>query len=568
MMTTSNRLHRFLYVLTALLPISVAAQQTEPAEKHHEEVTIIGTFDPSINEAFKINTKPSEELNESEKPVFDYTPLDIIHPTEIVSDPITPIAINPNRRETIYNNTLLAGMGSLLTPYLEFFHSQGQKNQYRFNAHVQHISSFHHIKDYAKSPYSQSGLDLDVAKYMSSHILSASVAYQLNTNRYYGYKPDDFPTYQPSDNQLKQAFNLVEAKVGLASNYKNNKKLHHEVNLGAYYYFDKYKSSETHANLDFNAYKEYELTDLLDYQQLGLSGNVSYYGSADSIKSANSTLITAMPYFKGNYSMFNFTVGLQFNFLNTNSFDFYFYPVLHASAHLIDESLTAFAGIDGQVEYNGYRKLTTENPWLKPDAARGWDRGMRIFAGFRGNVSHQVNYSIQGTWKKFNNLYFFINQQASPSVFTFEPQNKFFTVFDKGSRIGVDAEVTYTIQQNVKAWVGGHLYKYTLDSLDQPYHKPLSEFELGVAFTVMEKITIETELFGSGKRYALDVASFPSTEVELDPYIDLNLSINYQLTDQFAVWLSGTNLLNNQYQRYYSYPVQGWQVMGGITYKF
>ena len=134
--------------------------------------------------------------------------------------------------------------------------------------------------------------------------------------------------------------------------------------------------------------------------------------------------------------------------------------------------------------------------------------------------------------------------------------------------MGLDAEVTYTIQKNVKTWVGGHVYSYSLDSLKQPYHKPLSEFEIGLSFVLKEKLTIETELFGSGKRYAQNNANFISTDVELDPYIDLNLSLNYQLTDQFAIWLSGTNLLNNTYQRFYQYPVQGWQVMGGITYKF
>lgn len=570
MTMTSNKFIQILVMAMALLPLSLMAQENTKPEKHNEEVTIIGTFDPSINEAFKINLKPEQELNDNNtKPVYTYEVLDIVYPTQIASDPITPIVITPNKRTTSYNNTLLAGMGSLLTPYVEFFHSQGQRNQNRFNAHIQHLSSFHNIKDYGKSPYSKTGIDLDYTHFLNNHILSTAVGYRLNTNRYYGYKPDEHPNYNPTDQDLKQAFNLIEGKVGFASNYKNNKKLHHEINLDASYYFDKHKSSESHANLHFNAFKEYELSELLNYQHLGLTGDVSYYGSTNNILTSNSTLITAMPYFKANYGMFKFTAGLQFNFLNTNNFDFYFYPVLHASANLIDESLTAFAGIDGDVEYNGYQKLTTENPWLNPDAGLGWDRGMRIFGGFRGNINHQVNYSIQGTWKKFNNLYFFVNQAGPSPVFAQAfPQNQFTTLFDKGSRTGVDAEVTYTIQKNVKAWVGGNLYAYSLDSLAQPYHKPLSKFELGLSLLVKEKLTIETELFGSGKRYTQDNSGLLSTDVELDPYIDLNLSLNYQLNDQFAIWLSGTNLLNNQYQRFYQYPVQGWQVMGGITYKF
>ena len=565
-----NRSIQNLLLVFLLIPCMAISQQGTDEITHREEVTIIGSFDPSINEAFKINLQPTTEISPNdEKPSFTFEALDVVQPTEIVSDPITPVAINPSTRENTYNNMLLAGIGSLLTPYLEYFHSHGQRNQYRFNAHAHHISSFTNIRDYQKSPYSKSGFDLDYTKFLNNHLLNTGFNYQFNTNRYYGYKPDDFPSADFSNDQLKQNFNLVEANVGLTSNYKSKKKLHHEFNLNAWYYFDNYKSAETSINFDFNAFKEYALSDLLEYQHLGMRGHITYFGSTNSIGSATSMLITATPYFKGNYGMFSFDAGLQFNFLNTNSFDFYFYPILQASANLIDESLTAFAGIDGSVENQGYRKLTTLNPWLNPVATLDWDRGMRVVGGFRGNVAHKVNYSIQGSWKKFNNMYFFINEpQVIPGFISSYPQNKFITLFDKGSRVSLDAQITYTVQKSVKVWVGGQINSYSLDSLEQPYHKPLSNFQLGASFVIKQKLTVETELFGSGKRYALDVASFSINEVTLDPYIDFNLSLNYQLNKQFSVWLSGTNLLNYQYQRYYQYPVQGWQVMGGITYRF
>lgn len=551
-----------------LLPIAMIGQENENI-KHREEVTIIGSFDPSINEAFKINLQPTTELDETEaKPTFTFEALDIVHPTIITSDPITPVTLNLSRRETTYDNLLLAGMGSLLTPYLEFFHSSSQRNQYRFNAHLHHISSFTNITDYAKSPYSKSGINLDYTKFLTNHLLSTGINYQLNTNRYYGYKPDDYPRVSISDDQLKQSFNTLEANVGLTSNYKSDKKLHHEIFLNAGYYFDRHKTSETNANLVFNAYKQYALSDLLDYQHLGIKGKVSFIGSSDSLATSNATLISATPYFKGNYGMFSFDVGLQFNFLNTNTSDFYFYPVLQASANLIDESLTAFAGIDGDVEYQGYKQLTTLNPWLSSDAALGWDHGMRIFGGIRGNVAHKINFSIQATWKKFNNMYFFINKpMVIPGMFLDYPQNKFMTVFDAGSRFGLDGQITYTVQQSVKVWLGAQVYSYSLDSLAEAYHKPLSSFQMGASIAITEKLSVETELFGSGKRFALDVSPGTGT-VDLDPYIDLNLGVNYQLKEQFSVWLSGTNLLNTQYQRYYQYPVQGWQLMGGITYRF
>lgn len=547
---------------------ALQAQEIPVSEKHHEEVTIIGTFDPSINDAFKINVQPEEEVNRSEKPVFEYQVLPIIHPTVITSDPITPIALNPEKREKNYNNTLLVGLGSLLTPYVDFYHASGKRNQNRFDARVHHLSSFASIPDYAKSPFSKTGVDLGYTVFLKNHLLKTGFAYQLNTNRYYGFKTDDFPDIDESGNLLKQSFNSLEANIGLQSNYQSNKKLHHEINLTAGYYFDKYSTNESYVRLDFNAYKAYELTELLNYQHLGISGKIDFVGATDSLTSSTSTLIHLMPYFKGHYDMINFTVGLQFNFLNTSAFDFYFYPYLHASANLVEESLTAFIGVDGEVNYNGYKKLTTENPWLNPTAIMNWDRGLHLFAGFRGNIAHQMNYSIQGNWTKFNALYFFVNQESPYSWIIPSPQNMMNAVYDAGSRIGVEAELTYTLQKNVKIMAGGSFYSYSLDSLSQPYHKPLSRFNLGATTKISSKITLEAEIIGFGKRHALDVSGITPTDVTLDPFIDLNAGISYQLKEQFAVWLNGTNLLNNHYERYYQYPVQGWQVMGGLTYKF
>jgi len=40
------------------------------------------------------------------------------------------------------------------------------------------------------------------------------------------------------------------------------------------------------------------------------------------------------------------------------------------------------------------------------------------------------------------------------------------------------------------------------------------------------------------------------------------------VNDNLSAFVNGTNLLNNNYEQFYSYPVQGFQVMGGISYRF
>ena len=56
--------------------------------------------------------------------------------------------------------------------------------------------------------------------------------------------------------------------------------------------------------------------------------------------------------------------------------------------------------------------------------------------------------------------------------------------------------------------------------------------------------------------------------IELDNIIDLNFKIDYLLSEKFSAFLSLENILGNNYQRYYRYPVRGIQVMAGLSVSF
>ena len=63
-------------------------------------------------------------------------------------------------------------------------------------------------------------------------------------------------------------------------------------------------------------------------------------------------------------------------------------------------------------------------------------------------------------------------------------------------------------------------------------------------------------------------SEFPATLITLDSYFDANAHIGHRLNDQFSIFVKAANIANNNYQRWANYPVQGFQVLGGATYKF
>jgi len=564
-----KNLHMKTFAIIFLLAISITSAQSQSTEKHNEQVTIVSSFDPTINQAYKVNTSPAEMQFTMDKPEFTYEALNIELPTIITLNPIKPVVINADKRTVLTNNSLKIGVGSLISPYLDFFHSSGQKNDYRFDAHFYHLSTFKNIKDYSPSPQTNTYLDLNYRKFIGYHILDAGIDYSLKTNQYYGFKPNDY-TILPADDDLKQMFNMARVNVGLSSNYKNNNKLSHSILLDAYYFFDKYNTSETNANLNFDIHKNFEVSDVLNYQELGISGKVSYFQNTDSVNSSNDMLVSATPYFNANYGIINFHVGLNFNLLNTTTSKFYFYPILDVNINLVPDVLTVFAGLDGNVEKQSFLQLSTINPWVSSTISTNWDNTFKAYGGIRGNISNKVNYSAQISWQKFNNMYFFVNV-PNDTVINYlvpEPFNKFEAIYDKGSVTTISGEITYAASDKVNVNVGASYNAYSLDSLNSPYHKPISKVKLGISFLATEKIRIWVDAYYYGKRTARDLSVLPATEIDLDGFIDLNLGVDYKLTKQLSAFLSLTNLLNKQYERYYHYPVNGIQIMGGIMYKF
>jgi len=239
-----------------------------------------------------------------------------------------------------------------------------------------------------------------------------------------------------------------------------------------------------------------------------------------------------------------------------------------------------YGGIDGGLIKNSFLSLSDQNPWIvstvqagypKKDQFRYQHNQFDISGGIRGNIAQQFGFNLQVRFLFFKDMPFFINTSGTTSYMSSLPLNKFMVIYDDGNLLNFSGEFTYQFGGNVKMWLKGEYNTYSLDSITQPYHKPISLVSLGGSYTIKKKVNIWIEAFLSGKRYALNTDyAFPQlwTDIEMDSYFDINLGMSYNISDTFSVWLSGTNLLNSNYQRYYNYPVQGLEIMGGIGIRF
>jgi hypothetical protein len=49
---------------------------------------------------------------------------------------------------------------------------------------------------------------------------------------------------------------------------------------------------------------------------------------------------------------------------------------------------------------------------------------------------------------------------------------------------------------------------------------------------------------------------------------DLSIGAEYSINKRFSAWMDVNNIFNNKYQRWNNYPVYGFNVLGGLIYRW
>ncbi len=573
-----------------LLMSSWAFGQSKPdslRQKHTENVTIYGTSNPVIRQAEKINRKPL--IPKIKAPSTDFlSPFTAIKfPTSIRLKPIKPFPVKVNAGETSWNSYLTGGLGSRISPYVEFFNWGGKKNRYHYQAHIRQFSTFKNIKDYLPSPYSQLLAELDGTKYFRYHMLSMHASYGFRAIRYYGYNTSlDTVAFDQNDSLFKQNYHLANLAIDFSSIYKNFDKLHHTFKLNGNYFYDRYGSSEGNLTFNFDLHKAFHVTRLFDHQQLGWEGEYAFYDNKTRYLQQSDHHVRMMPYFDARYGMLNFKAGIRMDWLRQLQSTFHFYPYLRVNLELVKNSLGLFGGIEGGLDKNSRAELSRKNPYLNTfeNDYRWQNTKWKVYAGFKGNVAKRLDFSFSAMRSGFENRVFFdysvlyygtgpfplYYSAANLSYYNFR-KNEFVLKYANGKSWTFEGSLNWSNSPVLNVWVKGRYRQFDLEYDMYPLYQPSTNISIGASTNILGKYTPWIEVIYVGKRWATMQMSYPvlsSNVYELNAYTDINVGVEYQLNKQFSAFARVTNLLNKQYFRFNNYPVAGLEIMLGVSYKF
>jgi hypothetical protein len=465
----------------------------------------------------------------------------------------TKIKVNPIKppvQPALYGNYIKAGFGNYTTPYLEGFVNSKRSDNMLYGIHAKHFSSKN--GPVANSGFSDNKADAYVRYFADKFTAKGNISYSRNRYNFYGYDKEQ----AVSADSLKQVFNVFSILAGI-EHQKNDSRINYDYSLGYNYFMDHYKARESEFHGIVNT--RFRISD---DKFITTSSSGSNSSRTDS-SMIGRRFLQIKPAFNMVRDKLSFRGGFNLAFANdTVGNKFHLYPSVNADYTLIPQRVTAFAGIDGEMQKNVLRTFASQNPYLNSNVVLlHTNKTFELYAGAKGNITGKLNYEGRIAYQNYKNLYFFNNSAMDSS--------KFDILYDKGPSTvtNLSAELSYELSQRFRVSMVNNYYKYSLsaDTL-KPWHRPSFTSSIIATYNLRDKIFFNLDIYYisglSGKNYETN------HEAKLPDIIDLNFKVDYRISKAFSAFLEFNNILGKKYQRYLYYPVKSVNVLGGLTYSF
>lgn len=467
---------------------------------------------------------------------------------------VRPLRMKDEPLKKLYGNYVRGGFGNFTTPYLEAYFANKRNREHMYGAHVNFLNSKNGPVDGENSGSGM--LDAEIFGKLFGKVLTVSGegGFRRRSYHYYGY-----PTNEAiGTDSLEHNYNDVFFRTTFENTDKSSK-IDYLLGMQFNFFSDNYAAQESEVQLDFDG--KYEI---------GEKGTIKLVSDLDVISQKDENLdvktrniFRVKPTMQFEYNGFSIDAGFNVVYENDtlgDSDELHFYPVAKAQ-YTLSSGFEVHAGIRGDVNKLTYRQLGYENPFIGPDSrAFNSYNTFEFFGGISGILTSKLGFSAGASVANYKNLHFFINNP--------EDQSKFLVAYDQGNTavVNINGQLSYNRDDVLRLTLRGDYWGYDTDDLPEAYHRPNYKVSALSTFMLFDKLRFEADAFAIGGITALDTTT--GEDVDLDAALDVNLTSEYLVSDQFSAFVRLNNMLGTEYELLYNYPTRAFQVMVGATYSF
>ena len=473
--------------------------------------------------------------------------------------PISPgfraIGFQSNEKpQEITGNYVKAGYGNYSTPYLEAYLGSLRNKNYVFSLYGKHLSSKKGPVFDENSGSSETAVSMGGKYFSGTNTLSGTLNYNANKVHFYGYNP----VLDLSSGDIEQKFTNFSMALGVEKTNKEEAGSYH-FNTEWSHIKDSYEAKES--KFDFDMGLGYQANDQLSFK---LDALITFSKREDT-EAVNRNYFNIRPRIVYTGGQVKISAGANLaddnDDLPTDADEnFNFFPFVKINVN-VTPNVAVYAGYEGDLQLNTLHSFVKENPWLQPDfVLYNTKKESDFYGGATFRLTEEVRWNIGLSSASLKMLPFFTNGITDST--------RFEVLYDGGDtdRFHIYSEVSYLKNKKWNGALKFNYYRYSLSTLDEPFHLPQYTLTLNTGYSPIEKLNLKGDLYFLGGIKGLNQES--NIEAKLDNIIDLNLAANYQLSKQFSVFIQLNNVFGKEYERYLNYPVRGIQFLGGLALSF
>lgn len=553
-----------------LLPIflmfglaSSFAQENLPSDTFR----VVKEYQPTIINAKKIEFQP--EINDTLKLETDlnYTFIDKTVPVYFQVEPIAAARIKGEPLVKLYNGYARLGVGNAMVPFGEVYYSNLRSKKYTLGGHASYFNQ-RELNRIEGSEMSKAHVELFGKRFWKTNTLDAKLSYDRHNFNYYGIyqQAEALGMENPSieSSALQQSYDRLSGSFSLNSTVRDSFNLRHKAQIDYQYTGNANQAAEHNlvGKLNLNKFKNNELYSvdiLLDLNDYDFNPSNTIF----AIKPQISTI--------GDKFRINAGLGIYMN--ATSEADFHFFPIAEIKYNVLEDVIVPYLGVKGEIRRVGYGSITRENPFVAENISlANSNEKFNIYAGLRGLISSKLSFNVSAAQSRTDNAYLFV--QLPDSVF--QLSKEFYLTYDEIDETRFQGELIYHLNEKINVYAEGSYAEFKTDEEEEAWHRPKLKLSTSASYNLKEKIIVKLDVFYWGEQFARGVdqvsegaiTTYTFNAQRLDPIFDVNLGLEYRYTKRLSAFIDFNNIGGINYEKYQNYPLQGFNVWGGLTYGF
>lgn len=579
-------------LVSGLFSINISAQNAAKDTTLNRQVYLEREYTPTIQDASKVNTLPA--LHQPQQKQYDIRFENAIPAINFSSYPIGDPGAGDIQTAVDYSKhrgyfRFGAGMYTNLEGALGYRVVDGKDDRLDLfathsftDARVKYLETNQFKLDKVKAKDMENMVKLRYNHSFESLGWHLSGSFMNDQYNYYGN-----PLYVGEDaglvkNKLKekQSVSNIEIETGIQSNESEG--IAYSGSLRYNRFMTKYGPEMSYDGVSTNLIDARVdlLFPFMDEFKAGVRGGVFYQGAGNVDFKINDdeepfhslTVLNANPYISIEGS--NFLISLGANL--SHALDIVDKSQIAPTAKInwnFEEKSMFYLSADGGINDNNLLYIFRENKYVNPSDRVAISRTpYDIKGGIKSGVINGFEFDIFGGYKYTKNQYLYTQGH------TYSWYNVSDVLYaDLGTgHFGASLKTKLIPYTDLYLAATGFFYdvkEYTDYNAYSPsetkaWGLPSFRFAFNADFTFIENLILTAAYNFEGGRKAYLNSTASNRIVDMDAINELSFKANYSILEWLSVYAKANNVLNQKYERYYGYTLQGLNVLGGINLKF